>query len=120
MSFISMGFAEITLIPHWGSAYILWSPQSNTSDAINVLKSKFGDELASFLLVARVNRDLRTFGDGSVTGILSLVVVRTGLCFFYFGILLLGLIRELLDARVRHNEKLGKPAPRCFSRRSLE
>lgn len=49
---------------------VLWSPQSNASDAVDVLQAELCNGLARLLLVSAVHSDLRTSGNVGITTLL--------------------------------------------------
>ena len=88
------------------NTYVLWSAESDTGDAIDMLQSKLGDGLASLLLVARVDSDRGTCGDVGLA-LLSLRLVA-GVLLLDLGVLLLGLVGELFNAWVGHLVDCGR------------
>lgn len=76
---------------------VLWSPQSDTSDALNVLQSELRDSLARLLLVPAVHRDLGTSGN---VGITALLIRVRGLLLHILH--LLRLVDDFLNAWVGH------------------
>lgn len=102
MSAIRSARVMVDLVPillHW--TYILWSPQSHSSDTLDVLQAELRNGFPSLLLVTRVDCHRSTsWNVGFSTG----VDIRLGAiaCVFNIGSLLLRLVRELFNARVRH------------------
>jgi hypothetical protein len=81
-----------------GDAYVLGTAESDTSDARDVLQTELANGLASLLLVARVNGNSSTTGDGGLLTGLGLRGVG-GVLDVGLGDLLIG---ELFDTGVGH------------------
>lgn len=75
--------------------------ESNAGDTLDVLQTELANGLACLLLVARVHSDGGSCGDARL-GLGLAIGVRVRVCVLYLDVLLLGLVREFLNAWVGH------------------
>lgn len=89
---------QILLSQCYSLTYVLWPPQGDTGDALDVLEAELGNGLPGLLLVAGVDGDGGASGDVGV----NLLITRVGGRVIDLDNLLLRLVNELLNSWVGH------------------